>query len=347
MARVIPLCSRAAFRARGFAWLYLWLWPALAAAQPPPSPSSLRVEVISCVLEESAVDVSEMLAIARAELAPRGLGAREGDADGAPLLRVDACHDGYLLLRSLKPLGAERRIALHDVPAEQRPRVAALALAELVIVTLTQPPEAAAATPAEVPAAPQPVVASRPLPFPDWSAASSAPERRPPTLGVALEVRLFTDSLTLSYGPHLELSLPYFELSLLGLFSHQREELGEYRTGVVALSPSYPFFRSRTRVQVALSIGADLGITWGSAQPYQASYGDASAGRSAFVSGFAQLALSGPFSERTFGRLGILGGYAMGVHARQLEGDGEAASRPQASTQGPFASLVLGLAWTM
>src|SRR5688572_14571012 len=138
MARLALYRSRAGICAWWGVCLGVSLWPALLAAQPAPSPSSLRVEVISCVLEESAVDVSEMLAIARAELAPRALGAREGDADGAPLLRVDACHDGYLLLRSLKPLEPERRVALHDVPVEQRPRVAALALAELVIVALTQ-----------------------------------------------------------------------------------------------------------------------------------------------------------------------------------------------------------------
>ncbi|HEX6244773.1 MAG TPA: hypothetical protein VFZ61_27830, partial [Polyangiales bacterium] len=317
------------------------------SAQPAPSSSSLRVEVISCVLEESAVDVSEMLAIARAELAPRALGARETDADGAPLLRVDACHDGYLLLRSLKPLGAERRIALHDVSVEQRPRVAALALAELVVVALTQ--SSAAPTPPPPPVAAQPgrPAPARPLPLPDWSTASAVPERRPPTLGVGLEVRLFTDSVSFSYGPRLEFSLPYFELALLALFSRTREELGEYRTGVVALSPSYPFFRSRTRAQVALSIGADVGVSWGSARPYEPSYGGATLGSSLFASGFAQLGLSGPFSERTFGRMALLGGYSMGVHARELSDEGEAASRPRASTQGPMVSLALGLAWAM
>jgi hypothetical protein len=316
--------------------------PARGLAQA--SPSSLRVEVISCVLEESAVDVSEMLAIARAELAPRELGQRQGDADGEPLLRVDACHDEHLILRSLKPKGVERRISLHDVPPEQRPRVAALALAEMVIVILTQPaaPPVAPAPATPPPAAPKPSEGA----FPDWNPVESAPAQRPNTIGIGAETRLFTDSVGFAYGPHIDLSFRYLELSVMALFGHHRAELGEYRTGVVALSPSYPFFRSRSRAQVSLSIGADLGLTWGSAQPYQDSYGARNDAFAPFVSGFGQFALSGPLTSRTFARIALLGGYAKGVESRQ-QVEGSSQGSLQSTTQGPFASLALGLAWAM
>jgi hypothetical protein len=332
------------YRLACLAWLVAWIWPATLAAQA--SPSSLRVEVISCVLEESAVDVSEMLAIARAELAPRELGAREGDADGAPLLRVDACHDEHLLLRSLKPLGPERRIALHDVPAEQRPRVAALALAELVIVTLAQPAPPPTQAPATAAAPPKPV-ASRPdrQPLPAWAPVEQTPEARPLTLGLGAEVRLFTDTVDFSYGPRVELSLRHLDLALFGLFARQAADLGEYRTGVVALSPSYALFRSRTRAEFAIALGADIGVSWLEAEPYDPTWGEGKHGARPYAAGFGQLELRGPLSQRTYGRLAVLGGYGYGVDSRQHETDGS--SRLEATTRGPFASFVLGLAWAM
>lgn len=317
------------------------LCPQRAWAQA--SDSSLRVEVISCVLEESAVDVSEMLAIARAELAPRALGQRPGDADREPLLRVDACHDEYLLLRSLKPVGPERRIALHDVPLEQRPRVAALALAELVIAALSpSPPARSPEAPARSPAAP---ASERPLPFPDWSPVEPEPAPRTRTVGVGGEVRLFTDSLGFHYGPRVDFSFPHLDVSLLALFGSARSALGEYRTGVVAVSPSYALYRSPTRARFDASLGADLGITWGTGQPDKGVEGGSSRALTPFVAGYVQLALSGPLTIHTYARIALLGGYALGARADALPVHGD--ERPKATTQGPFAGLAVGLAWAM
>jgi hypothetical protein len=344
-------------RARGlaalvacFPSLLVLLAPTAGAAQV--SDSALRVEVISCVLEESAVDVTEMLAIARAELAPRELGQRQGERDPEPLLRVDACHDEYLLLRPLRPVGPEQRIALHDVPLEQRPRVAALALAELVVAALApaRAPEVAPPKPAAPPKA------EAALPFPDWNPVEPEPGQRPRTIGVGAEVRLFTDSLGFSYGPRLDLGFRHLDVSLLGLFGYARTSLGQYRTGAIAISPSYALYRSQTRARFDASLGADLGVTWGSAQPNNSSYGARTQALGPFVAGFVQLALSGPLANHTFARIAVLGGYALGTRAREgmpgardmdPRGESERSVRPEATTQGPFASLVVGLAWAM
>lgn len=319
-----------------------WLMPAQLWAEA--SPSSLRVEVISCVLQEGAVDVTEMLAIARAELAPRELGTRQSDADGEPILRVDACHDEHLILRLLKPPGPERRISLHDVPVEHRPRVAALALAELVIASRAQPESEPAekAPPKAQTRAPSEERASRaqPLAFPDWNPVEERAESHHSKVGVGSEARLFTESMGFTFGPRLDFNFRHLDVSLVALVGRHREDLGQYRVGLIALSPRYALYRSRSKAQFALSIGGEIGFTWGSARPYEDVYGPSTNAFSPFLSGFAQLGLSGPLSVRTYGQIAFTGGYAMGVYARR-------GREVEASTRGPFAGAQLGLAWAM
>lgn len=320
-----------------------------SAAAEAPSP--LRVEVISCVLEESAVDVSEMLAIARAELAPRSFDRREEDDDGQPLLRVDACHDQYLLLRLLRPEGPERRIALHDVPVEQRPRVAALALAELVIAARAQPAsqvrESASeseASEAPAPARPAPAPASpnaaRPKPaLPAWTEEPAPPPVERPRIELGPEARLFTKGLAFTLGPRIDARFARADVGLVAVVGAQSGSLGRLRAGLVALNPNLVVFRSRTRAEVALWLGAEVGFSWGRAQPFATRYGPSRNRQAVYASGLAQFVLSGPLSRKTFGRLALVGGYAFsGVRAR-IEPDVEV------STFGPFAALSAGLGW--
>jgi hypothetical protein len=312
-----------------------------------PFASALRVEVISCVLEESAVDVTEMLAIARAELAPHVL-VRAGEKNSQPLLRVDACHDERLVLRLLSPEGPEQSVALHDVPPEHRPRVAALALAELVLTARavsewraeraakSEPPaEKSAAPPPPAPAPPDNSASGR---LPDWN-PPSPPAPHAMRLGFGTEARLFMESLSVSYGPRLTLRLPRVDLVLLGLISRRKVDLGELQTSLIALSAAVHLWRSKGAVDVAVSLGAEIGVSWGKAEPDSATYGLTSDAQAQFASGFGQVTLGGAISDQAYAHAGLAVGYAFGVHA---EVDGE-----ELGTRGAFAGLSVGFAWLL
>jgi hypothetical protein len=319
-----------------------------------PFTSALRVEVISCVLEDSAVDVSEMLAIARAELAPHVL-VRADEKNSQPLLRVDACHDERLVLRLLSPEGPEQSIALHDVPPEHRPRVAALALAELVLTARTvsewraeraakgeSPGEKAA--PSEV-ARPAPVQATPPAQnassarLPDWNATAPTASHGM-RLGLGAEARLFIQTLTLSYGPRLILRLASVDLVLLGLISRKQVELGELRTGLVALNAAAHLWRSGGHLDAAVSLGAEVGVTWGRAEPRSTTLGDPARTQAVFASAFAQATLGGAISDQAYAHAGLAVGYALGVSGNDHYGH-------HAGTLGAFAGLSAGFAWLL
>jgi hypothetical protein len=310
--------------------------------------SALRVEVISCVLEESAVDVSEMLAIARAELAPHVL-VRSDEKNSQPLLRVDACHDERLVLKLLSPEGPEQSIALHDVPPEHRPRVAALALAELVLTARTlgewraeraaKSGEGSSERGADE-AAQSSTPNAPPARFPDWNA--NGPEVRAPyrmRLGFGAEARLFFQGLSVSYGPRVMLRLPRADLVLLGLFCRREVDYGDLSSGVVALNAVVHLWRSTGALDVATSLGLEVGGTWGRAEPRSPSYGERESALTPFLSAFPQLTLGGAISDQAYAHAGLAAGYAFGVRGNS-RGEG-------AGTMGAFVSLSAGFAWSL
>jgi hypothetical protein len=315
-----------------------------ASEEAGPFASALRVEVISCVLEESAVDVSEMLAIARAELAPHVL-VRADEKNSQPLLRVDACHDERLVLRLLSPEGPEQSIALHDVPPEHRPRVAALALAELVLTARAvgewRAERAAMGenqsdkSNASPPRRPKPVQSGvSPARLPDWNAAAApAPPR--PRLGLGAEARLFIKSTSFCFGPRLLLRLARADLALLGLIGRSHYALGEMYTGVLALNAAVHLWRAAGHVEAAVSLGAEAGVSLGRGEPDLPVYGAATKEWAGFASGFAELTVGGAISNQASMHARLAAGYAYGVEAKS------------AGAMGGFIGLSAGIAWLL
>lgn len=325
--------------------------PTTTTEDSAPFASALRVEVISCVLEESAVDVSEMLAIARAELAPHVL-VRAGEKNSQPLLRVDACHDERLVLRLLSPEGPEQSVALHDVPPEHRPRVAALALAELVLTsravgewraeraakgetTSEKPRSEPASTPAPKPPPPPPASAAQ---LPAWSEEAPPPRPRK-RLGFGAEVRFFPQNVSLTYGPRIVLRLERVDLALLGLIGRRSLDLGTFQFGVVALNTAVHLWRSRSHVEAQVSLGAELGVSWCHGNPNAGANGSPVGEQDLFASGFGQATLGGAISDQASMHAGLAVGYARGVYADYDDG--------RAGIGGAFAGLSLGIVWSL
>jgi hypothetical protein len=323
--------------------------PASTYEDPAQFASALRVEVISCVLEESAVDVSEMLAIARAELAPHVL-VRADEKNSQPLLRVDACHDERLVLKLLSPEGPEQSIALHDVPPEHRPRVAALALAELVLTARTvgewraeraaKSGEATGerASGGSTQDTAQSALSAR---LPDWNA--NGPEtsaRHPMRLGFGAEARLFCDGLSVGYGARVTLRFTRADLVLLGLFSRKGVDYGELSSGVVAMNSAVHLWRSPGALDFAVSLGLELGASWGRADPRASSFGARETALYPFASAFGQLSLGGAISDQAYAHAILAAGYAaLGVHAKE--------NSDAARTDGAFVSLSAGFGWSL
>ncbi len=320
--------------------------PAPGSEQRAESPSfdaALRVEVISCVLEESAVDVSEMLAIARAELAPH-VAVRAGEQNSQPLLRVDACHDERLVLKLLAPEGPEQSIALHDVPPEHRPRVAALALAELVLTARTvgewRAERAAKSEAGAERAQAEAEGAAEAARFPDWNAQGpAAPLPHPMRLGIGVEARLFTDSLSFSYGPRVTLRLARVDLTLLGLVSRRGVPHGTFHTGLVAVNAAVHLWRTSGALDFAISLGAEVGVSWGRAEPnVEKLRRERSQTPSASV--FGQLTLGGAISQQAYAHALLSAGYAVpGVQAHEQS--------ERAGTQGAYVGLSAGFTWLL
>jgi hypothetical protein len=310
-----------------------------------PFASALRVEVISCVLEESAVDVSEMLKIARAELAPHVL-VRADEKNSQPLLRVDACHDERLVLRLLSPEGPEQSVALHDVPPEHRPRVAALALAELVLTARAvgewrAERAAMGENPSDKPSAgqpraPTPVQSGSSARLPDWNAAA-APAQSRLRLGLGAEARLFIESMTFSFGPRLFLRLARVDLALLGLIGRRDHPLGELYTVVLAFNTAVHLWRATGPVEAAVSLGAEVGASLGRGEPDTLLYGEPTKEWALFGSGFAELTIGGAITDQASMHARLAAGYAWGVRAE----------RANVGATGGFIGLSAGIAWLL
>jgi hypothetical protein len=231
--------------------------------------------------------------------------------------------------------------------------VAALALAELVLTaravgewraeraSKTESPSSSDKLPATEPAPPASPASPSSARLPDWNPPAQPAPAHGARLGLGSEVRLFIQSLSFSYGPRLTLRLARVDLVLLGLISRRKVELGELQTGLVALNAAVHLWRSNGPVDVAVSIGAEVGVSWGRAEPRATTIGNARRAEAQFASAFAQLTLGGAISDQAYAHAGLAAGYALGVHAR-VPVSGE-----RAGTLGAFAGLSAGFAWLL
>jgi hypothetical protein len=322
----------------------LLFWTAPSLAQPAP----ISVQLAPCA-NGTTLDLAALLELLRSELAPRELQVVGPGA--AHDLAIDACQVDTLLIQAGGDPPRESTLALDDVSAALRPRVAALVAAELVAPPEHSAPAAsteasatapAPPTPSEPPVEPAPVLlTARALsqPAPTAPARADLDPDLPPAdapvgrLVVGAETRLFLSVTSFYVGPRAIFMMKRLELSLLALFARQQDELGVIRTGLAAATLQVPIWRlRRERAELAVAVGAELGASWGGGTP-DSSYATTGASQ---VGPFAALPVSlawgGAPRHSAYLRVELGLGYAYGMNSM-------AGGEVLATTHGPFALL--------
>lgn len=304
------------------------LWPAPLSAQAAP----LIVQLVPCAEGVTTLDVGSLLELLRAELAPRELRV---DVLLEAGLTIDACQTDLLVLRAS---GVEpRRLPLHDVQPALRLRVAALAAAELVFEPDTPGAESAPTGPPDwdsSEALPSTAAAlSQPAPSaPALRDVLAAPRRQPVgRLVIGGETRLFLVVPSVHIGPRAIFMMKRLELSVVTMFGRHEHALGAIRTGLAAAAVQVPVWRKRRRRdELAISVGAELGASWGGGTP-SSSYQTSGATRvGPFLAVPASLSWGGAPRHSAYLRAELGVGYAYGL-------TGLAQGEAVATTHGPFA----------
>lgn len=317
----------------------LWsLAPRPLSAQGLPP---LSVHIAACATDEQALELDALLELLGAEIAPREL-LLVGPQRNANLM-IDGCQADELVLSRSGDEPRLSRLALHDVLPALRPRVAALAAAELVFTSDGQPTP----TPREPPANPELAAkASASALSPSAPSAAGESDQAPRTrqappgrLAVGGETRLFFTAQSLHFGPRAVFSMKHSELSLFALFGRQSHVLGEVRTGLSALGLQVPIWQvRRKRAELTISLGGELGISWGGGTPSSSYQTSGTTRVGPFAALPVRLALGGAPRRSAYLRAEVGVGYAYGLTGMA---DGQVVS----TTHGPFA-VFLGLIGT-
>jgi hypothetical protein len=297
----------------------------------------VHVQLAVCEVGAPAWDTQQMLEIVRVEIAPRTLVLEQTERAGA--LWVDACDPNRLVLRVPPQL---REMPLDDVPAQLKPRVAALALAELAAgARIESPaPEPTPEPPTEAARAPVPPPArSQQVRVVQETARSPGRVTHTETwLGLGPEGRVFFYEPGPSFGPRLTLALRHLEVGIVALLGRQAAAAGDVSTGVVAGAVDVPFWWAKHAPDLSVAAGGELGVTWASAQLRDAQGDQARGTHALFASGLLRLSWGGRVARSAYAQVAWALGYARGLNARAQE-------RIAASTHGPFMAMTATIAW--
>jgi hypothetical protein len=307
----------------------------LIAATARAQSETVTVQIDACEAGAPAWDTQQMLGIVRVEIAPRQLAA--GAGPDPSWLVVDACDPSRLLLRYQR--GAEavvQEMPLDDVPLELKPRVAALAIAELATGASAAAP-AVPAPPAPAPP-PRPRTTRRPM-FDDELLPKPEPPARTETwFGMGAEGRVFFTEPGPSFGPRLTLALRYLQFGMIGLLGRQTVAAGDVTTGVAAGAIDLPLWRPKRAPGVSVAAGGEMGVTWAKgmlrSDPTKVARDD----RAFFAAGLARLNWGGRVARNSYAQVAWSLGYARGLHAY-------AERKLAASTHGGFAAMTVTIAW--
>jgi hypothetical protein len=309
----------------------------LCAAGARAQDEAVAVEITRCEGGTPGWDEQQMLAIVRVEIAPRQLATAES---GANALVIDACDPSRLLLRYKRGAEAvEHVMPLDDVPVELKPRVAALAIAELAggADALT-PPAPPAREPAPAPPPPRPR-RRQPISFDEELLAKPEPPARTDTwLGLGAEGRVFFSEPGPSFGPRLTLALRYVQIGIVGLLGRQTVAAGDVTTGVAAAALDIPLWRPLRTPGVSIAAGGELGVTWAKGKLRDEQESVTSGNAATFASALMRLNWGGRVARSAYAQVAWALGYARGMHAR-------AEGRLAASTHGGFVTMTVTIAW--
>jgi hypothetical protein len=307
----------------------------LIAAGARAQGESIAVQIMACDQGVPAWDTQQMLGIVRVEIAPRELAT----GDSPSWLVIDACDPSRLLLRYQR--GSEpvlQVMPLDDVPPELKPRVAALAIAELAsgndVATDAAPPapEQSAQPVARRPRRRVVVIEQELLPKPEQ------PKRTDTWLGLGAEGRVFFSEPGPSFGPRLTLALRYVQLGVVGLLGRQTVAAGDVTTGVAAAALDIPFWRPQRAPGVSIAAGGELGVTWAKGTLRDAESKVARGKDAFFASALMRLNWGGRVARTAYAQVAWAVGYARGLHAL-------AEGNLAASTHGGYATMTVTIAW--
>lgn len=292
----------------------------------------ILVSLVACTPGDPSL--TAMLDLARAELGG-GLVQLPAPAPGELAITQD-CATGDLELSRTGSTLATQHVRLSDVPPELRARVAALALSEYALSTAgaLKPKSAADAKPDG--SAPPP--RRRPLQLdPELLPKPDVALEPPRTWTLGPEVRLFALKPSLAFGGRTSFIRGRVEWSAFGLFQRHSHALGTVGVGVFGLGLSGMLAQHQGSTDVALSMGGELGVTWGKGDS-RGSEPDNYALRP-YGALMTWVSLGWRVGERSVTRAQLGAGYAVGIEA-QVQGQGLATSG------GPLITLVLAFGAT-
>jgi hypothetical protein len=289
------------------------------------------VSLEACSQGDPSLDVAAMLDLARAELGG-GLVELQTPVPGE-LAIIQDCATGDLDLSRTGSTLPPQHVRLSDVPSQLRARVGALAFSEYALSPseALKPESEEPAKPAQSPARRRLVL--DPELLPKESAGAAAPPR---TWTLGPEARLFVMLPSVALGGRSSFIRGRVEWSAFGLFQKHSHALGVVSVGVFGLGLAGVLAQHQARVKLALSLGAELGTTWGKGKAREGTTDYALRPYGALL---AWISLTWAMGERTVGLLQLGVGYALGVEA-QVQGESLATSG------GPLTTIALTLGAT-
>lgn len=233
-------------------WAVLLLATATAAhaEQPPRRALQTFVSAPVCVNRPASLDaLNELVNIEVRAHNVQNAPSPEGARLGVTVLDCDGTHTRITLESADGRRREQRELDTTGIDPDTRPRVIALAIAELVRVTHVFDP-----------APPKP-----PAPAPP-----PAPKLAERFVAVQAYARFFPAGPTALLGPHLELTLPLARIAELGIgarvtFGNHDDALGSVALGL-ATGRLVPRFVARPHARLALAAGPslELGAGWAS-----------------------------------------------------------------------------------
>ena len=315
---------------RAFLCLSGWL---VLAVSTHAQGEVVNVQMLPCANSAAGWDKQQMLEIVRVEISPKQLALPDPSVQA--VLLVDACDPNRLVLRDQTgPQPVVRELWLDDVPNDLRPRVAALAVAELASNHLSAPqpkPSPVAKLTTKVRA--KLVLERELLPRPPASKYTEA------WLGLSAEGRVFLTEVGPNFGPRLTWAVRHVELGVVTLVGRQTAAAGTVSTGVLAAAMDYPFWRSMRARDVSLAAGGELGMTWAKGKLLDAGVEQTSgAQKRVFAAGLMRLNWGGQVAPTTYAQIAWALGYSQGLNASVMR-------RKEATTHGPFVAMTATIAW--
>lgn len=314
---------------RGLEMLLLALtsWPLAATAVASDALSVLFVECREQA--QPALDKAALLDLLRVELMPRQV-QEVATSEGAGIV-VDACVNQLVSFR-LPSEQRGRSVSLTEVEPALRPRLLALALAELVRPELPLPPPLAASAQLSPPPAPPADGELPPALQPRPQVEVKLPARR--WFGMGVDSRLFGNPRTLMFGPRMTLVLSRYELGALVTLGSNSNADGSVQTGLSALAAGYPLLQRRGAVDAKLVAATELGLTWGQGTKLD---GEVTTRFAPFAAALARASLGTGLFDWAYLQLSLLGGFAQGMIALGY-------NQAMTSSHGPFVGVSLELA---